>query len=436
MNRLLNKKLKLPTMQKNLLFLAALATSALVGCSNVDELESVVVPSKSALAAQAQAPVVDNSLFPIADDSYSLEGKSALRNFNKLIVHVAPEKGLDRKKIDVDDKQLEEIKIFTDKLLKDAKNDTEKLHIVNKWVKTTIGYNPDPQGQPFSNDSYSVFKNRVAVCQGFSNLMRTMLYTQNIATFAVNGTLLGVGGHAWLYAYADKTWYAADPTNATTPWTLDREKEFATLSAEMALVNIFEDENFVYNYHESRLNIKEVKKSGENLVVPFSINGFRVSSFNPDKALPSNVRNIYLGSNITTIGESMVGLVAHRSSDEAIFVDPKNPRFGSEHGALYRRNHENVLSRLVYIPSQMRSLKIRPVPKLWKNLIYNHPVLEEIILQPGTKSVGSYAIENCPNLKRVYVPTDCKLQENAIFRCSPDVEIFKGNSTGIAKVRM
>lgn len=413
---------------KKTLFSLSFVLLALSACSNADELSGEVMPLATNTSSAAAELEFDTTLFPNPDaKSVELTPRNPLSGFNKLIVNADPKQGLDRNLIDASDEELKEIKAEADNVVKSAKTDVEKLQLLNEWVKKTVKY------MEGDNSSYAVFKNKKAICQGYSNLLRAMLFTQNIPSIPVNGELRGIGGHAWVYAYVDNQWYASDPTNSTNSWPL---KNMPThLLPTMTPINIFEDENFVYDYQDAYLNIKEVKKAGAVLVVPYSVNGFRVGSFNPTQSLPDEVRHVYLGSNIKTIGESLIGLKQHPSQDEAIFVDPKNSEMGSENGILYRRDYKKALSEVLYIPTNMRSVKLRPMEEVDKNTIYNHNMVEEVILPQGTKLLGAYAIEGCPNLKRVYLPADCKVDPQALFKCAPNVEFFKGNSTGIVRVK-
>jgi hypothetical protein len=62
--------------------------------------------------------------------------------------------------------------------------------------------------------------------------------------------------------------------------------------------------------------------------------------------------------------------------------------------------------------------------------------VEEIYFPEGTKKLESYAIENCPKLKRIYVPTTTEVASNAIYNCAADVEIVRGAPNGITNITM
>ncbi len=50
--------------------------------------------------------------------------------------------------------------------------------------------------------------------------------------------------------------------------------------------------------------------------------------------------------------------------------------------------------------------------------IYNHMNVEEIYFPEGTKRIESFAIENCPKLKRLYIPVDAEIAKDALYKIS------------------
>ena len=71
------------------------------------------------------------------------------------------------------------------------------------------------------------------------------------------------------------------------------------------------------------------------------------------------------------------------------------------------------IESLVFIPAAMKSVKLQPIERLEKNIIARHNSIEQLVIVPGTKVMESYAVESCPNLKRVYLPNDCEMQKDA-----------------------
>ena len=51
------------------------------------------------------------------------------------------------------------------------------------------------------------------------------------------------------------------------------------------------------------------------------------------------------------------------------------------------------------------------------------------------KVLEAYAFERCPKLRKVYLPEDCEVQEGAFADRSKEVELVRGDFTGIRRVR-
>ena len=413
-------------MRKNLLLVLTLAASAFMGACSSDEFESsdvsVIPPSTTAEA--------DESLFPVegggklissngADALNVLLKSPSFKMENATTLHNAV----------ITQEQWDEIKAYVDKNLRVEGNDLATYNNVFRWCFDSLTYSYDDAGL----EPYDVFTKRRCVCQGYANLCKTMLLTQGIPAFGVNGYYAAYGAHAWLYAYVDKIWRVCDPTGYRQHGMSELNKYKNDLLVQRTEIEIFEDENFGYNYDEYRLNVCRVKKcNGEALTVPFSVAGFKISSFLLEHSLPSNVRQLYFGTNIQSLGTQGYPLFGRANSVEEAFVAPGNRLISSQDGVIYHGTGTNVY----YIPTAIRRLVLKPMKVIGKNTVYDLPNLEEIVISEGTTTVEDYAFESCPSLKRVYVPQSVtNFSKDALYRCPDDVEILKG-STGIHHVTM
>lgn len=369
----------------------------------------------------------DATLFPTPDKSAQVQtdGRLALRT---LLPKIDNNKCFDMSKLEITEENYQTIKAFTDDLLKDITSDVEKTRAVYEWAKKNISYEYKP------NDPWSVFQNRKGVCHGYANICRVMLFSQNIPSITVLGWYVNAGAHAWNYAYDGEKWVVFDATNGGY-YTASLVDTYKHLVPETADIDLFEDENFVYEYYEKHLNISQVKKADDVLVIPYSTNGFCVGMFCPKSPIPTSVRTIYLGSNIKSLGEGMVGLEKFRSFDDKAHVDPSNRYIGSEDGVVYRRDALRKMSSILYVPTYKPVLKLIPMEVVYKNTIYYCNALEEVVIAEGTKKLDAYAIENCPNLKKVYIPEDCEVHDDAIYECGDQWEIIRGNTTGIQRIK-
>lgn len=336
--------------------------------------------------------------------------------------------------MNITDEQYKEIADFTTELTKNDATQTAKYKTIFNWIVKNIKYEYN------DNDPYPVFKNRKAICQGYSNLLTVMCYSQGIPTMVVNGFLIdqyyGEMGHAWAYTCPDSVWTVSDPTNNGT-FTMKSYGKYGHLSPMTADVNIFKDEVAVYNYADFLLNIKEIHSNSNPLTVPYSTNGFVVNSFNPTVELPEEITEIYIGQNIITLGnsdENNVGLVNKGQCLQAAYVDENNKTLMDHKGIVYKRNGGSPL--LYYIPGAMTFVELLPMEVVEKGLICNHMNVEEIYFPEGTKRIESFAIEKCPKLKRIYIPVDAEIAKDALYQISQPVDIVRGAPSGITNITM
>ena len=348
-----------------------------------------------------------------AKDDGAITHESPAVLVSELLVKAGPEiiKGLGY--ISITQKEYEEIKDFTDQLVKELEKPFDVYSTIFKWVATHVKYT-----NGVNNDPYPVFKNLQGVCQGYANLLSVMLHTQNIPVFIANGMLNPVGGHAWNYVYIDQ-WYVSDPTN-NGHFLMSEPSSYAHLVPLHLDVNLFEDEQFVFNFNEGHLNLREVKKSEKQLIVPFSTNGFQITSFNPDSELPSNIEEIYIGKNIQTLGENLIGLSVHAPNVKHVFVDTANKKMESYGQVVYR------YSFTYYVPASATIIQFKDYETLGKNILHNHPKVETVVIQQGTKKLEAYAFENCPNLQKAYIPEGTTVDVNAFYGVHSNFKIIRG----------
>ena len=334
-------------------------------------------------------------------------------------------------RMEITDDQFLEIAEFTDNLVKGYSSQMDKYDVIFKWITKNIKY-----GQSDPNP-YAVFINKLCVCQGYANLLTVMCHTQDIPTVVVNGFLNGYGvygGHAWAYTCPDNTWVVSDPTNGGS-WKMSNVGGYTHLFPSEADVDLFADERAIYRYYDYSINVDEVTTTENPLNIPYSAGGFVITSFNPSVDLPEAITDVYVGENITTFGETYnMGLNDHGKSLQAIYVDENNPSLMSHKGVVYRKNGDEA--QLYYIPGNMRFIELMPMKIVEKNTIYNHYGVEEIYFPKGTKMIESYAIENCPKLERVYIPDDTEISDDILYNCPSDVEIIRGEPSGIKHVTM
>lgn len=388
------------------------------------------------LAQQESVTFVDNyraPAFPEPDDAELLDG-TPQQNLKALFTAAGPEIINSLGSVVITDVQYQEIKTFTDELVASKTTEKDKYDAICSWVNRNVKYN-NPQNNPenkyYNNDAYDVFKNRFAVCQGYSNLMVVMCMTQGIPAVVVNGYLVSYGmdlGHAWMYGCPDGTWYVSDPTNGTKSWPMKNTASYGYLKPTQADVDIFKDDCAVYNYYDGRLNVKAVSTEEPSFAVPYSVEGFVINSFNPSVDLPEGLVEIYLGQNITTMGEPNMMSLSIKDFGrnlQAIYVHEDNPALMDHKGVVYRKNGDTP--QLYYIPGGMTFIELLPMETVGKNTIYHHKNVKEIYFPEGCKSFEAYDIEKCPKLEKVYIPEDADFPSNALYNCPKNVEVIRGS---------
>ena len=218
----------------------------------------------------------------------------------------------------------------------------------------------------------------------------------------------------------------------TSVWVTNKVNETYAKSYDMDF-SLFEDDACVYNFLNGALNVSEVKNTDASVVtIPYSINGLRVTSFQPNVKLPENVSTLIIGANISTFGDSPSSLNWACGNLEEVVVDPRNNDFDSYKGVVYLRAND---AYPYFIPAGIRRIELRPMKVMDKNVITMLDKLEEIVIADGTERIEDYAVENCPNLKRVYVPSSVTYISSDAFSKCGDYEIIR-TTTGIHNVRL
>lgn len=414
-------------------FLLFALSFVVVSCSHADEdfSEAGKLPSSE----------VQGGIFAEPDGSKELTGTQ-----NNKVKNLLEAIGTDFAKglglgFGIEEWQLTEIKTFTDKLVTGCDTDYKKFLTIYNYVGDEIKYE---SYNYVDNDPYPVFANKKAVCQGYSNLLKVMCYTQNIPAIVVRGNLfynnIFYGAHAWNYVYADGEWHVCDPTNKSTvgggPYAMSSTSYNNTLKVLSIDAVIFEDENFTYTYNDEHLNVHTVKSNNSQVVVPYSVCGYKLTSFNPTATFPTTVEELVIGSNIQTLGRQdyIVGINHYANNVSSIQIDPENEYFESYENVVYEKSGSSY--KLISIAPATKKVELKPITYFDKECaIKDHKNLEVIIFSPGTEVIDAYSVENCPNLHTAYVPTDTEVSADAFYDVAANFQIIRGDYTGIPQIK-
>ena len=172
-------------MKKTLLFAFALTVSAFFAACSSDDLDTTVVnvmpPAVSSEANQSLFPEEGKAKMVSKNGAEALFALLKSPKFNM-------EAATKLHNATITDSQWNAIKEYVDKNLKGA-TETETYKRIFKWCHDSLTYTHDgPSLEP-----YDVFTNRRCICQGYANLCKTMLLTQGIPAFGVNGYYAAYG---------------------------------------------------------------------------------------------------------------------------------------------------------------------------------------------------------------------------------------------------
>lgn len=406
---------------KKLLSLLLASMALLVTACSSDAVELPALPGEDNGNDDTRALFAEDDGAPRLSGTFAEQAQTLLAQVN--VAECTDTMG----RINITPEQYAEIKAFTDDLVAECTSQFAAARKCYTWVCENIKY------EYTDNDPYPVFKNRTGICQGYSNLLFVMLHSQGIPSLITNGYLNPVGGHAWNYVYCANKWYVADATNSRF-YSTSRIDDFKnTLMPYSFDAVLYKENGCWFDYNERQLNICKVESDESIFTVPFSVKGIRVTSFNPSIDLPSNIREVYIGKNIETLGENSVGLVNKAPGVEYIHVDPENESLASYLGAVYLKSGSDY--QLYVIPQAMKCLEMMPVETIYKNTVYRHNGMEVVIIPPGTKSIEDWAFEFCPNLKIAYIPDGVSVAKNAFSGVHPDFVIIRGDYTNIPQIK-
>lgn len=324
---------------------------------------------------------------------------------------VEPRRGLSIDGLRMTEREWHDVRKFTLALVNPSEDKYKQYLSILNWIKKNIKY------EAGDNTAYATYRNRKAVCQGYSNLLKAMCNAIDIPAFVVNGALHDyyskryVGHHAWCYVYVDGGWRVADPTNGGLDFDATATSTYDDYLKLMGVEDVMlEDAQFEYSYEAEHLSVVGVKDTDAvHIVVPYAVVGYEITNFNP-RMYSTSAKYVYLGDNIRAFGEN-----GHRPQDrkprlvQRVLVSPNNKYLEDHKGTLYERRNDSQEFVPIYLPANAKKIYLKGERHVGKNRIHLHAAVEEVIFGEGVETVGSYAIENCPNLKKVYLPNTVKV---------------------------
>jgi hypothetical protein len=169
-------------------------------------------------------------------------------------------------------------------------------------------------------------------------------------------------------------------------------------------------------------------------VIPFSVNNLKITSLNLKSPTPEEVKEIYIGKNITSLGNNFVGLSVNATKVEEFYIDPENSVLESFSSVIYKKNGNSY--EIYLIAPLAKSIELKPIESFDKeSKIKNLNNLESIVFVPGTKNIGAWTVENCPKLHTAYIPEETKVDNGAFKGVASNFKIVRGNYTNIPQIK-
>ena len=130
-----------------------------------------------------EAIVAPSATFPKKDNSQAPSDNPS-KVVSALLLKTGPEIAKGLGDIQIKENEYQEIKEFTDNLVSGLSSANDKYKTIFDWVKTEVKYTYE-----VNNDPYPVFKSKQGICQGYANLLKVMLHSQDIPVLIANGLL-------------------------------------------------------------------------------------------------------------------------------------------------------------------------------------------------------------------------------------------------------
>lgn len=369
---------------------------------------------------------IDPELFAKADASFVTLPEGKAQRAITLLKQYKPQRALNKESLGMSEQEWGEIRDFTRKLV-DPKEDKYKQFLtILGWIRDNIKYK---HGE---NTAYATFRNRSAVCQGYSYLLKAMCHAIDVPALIATGDLHGysaphqrIGGHAWCYVFVEGAWYVADPTNIREAFPIHETNRY-----ERALVIdnfegiLYEDDTFAYTYEDGMLTVHTIKATtAEPIVVPYGTHGVQVSSFNPLFASVREGVRVYLADNIRALGVEGRRPESRAGNKYLLALQPTNQYLEDYKGTVYERGKGQESQIPIYTPPTAK-LYLKGEAVVGKNRLTHHDKVETIVFGEGVRRVEGDAVERCPRLKTVYLPqTATEVAPNAFSGSSFPVKV-------------
>ena len=92
---------------------------------------------------------------------------------------------------------------------------------------------------------------------------------------------------------------------------------------------------------------------------------------------------------------------------------------------------------MLVVAPKVTSIELKAIETFDKeSKLKNLQNLETITFVQGTKTIGAWTVEYCPNLHTVYVPEETVIEENAFTGVASHFKIVRSNFTNIPEINL
>lgn len=420
---------------------------------------SVVSISVTAMPNQREVYAKTEYVQTMLDEKENISPKEYNRIALEFVESLNPDtfKTWDQSIAKMTEEEAREIKAFLDQnIIKGEKNDYQKAKRIYEWIMKNIRY-ASPQDQNVGLRPYDVFKYKVAVCGGYSNLYKAMLNLEGIPSVLVTGNT-SAGAHEWNMVYAEGRWFFSDSTwgSSNEKWFDYGFEQFAKdhMVLDVQQVSTTDENGVIFGFHNG-MAVTGIANGMKTLTVPKKYNGIDVTSvaytvFDEKYALENiilteKVRNVDVENQSKTLKSITVPkeniyyaseegvlftkdfsriLMYPFAKEEKSFVIPKevsnydtketfktpqlseilveegNEKYSSYDGAVYNKDKTNLLT----VPEGKNKIYISRTVVLDNIALNGKQNLKEVILEDGIKEIPPYTFSGCTGLQKIYIP--------------------------------
>jgi len=310
--------------------------------------------------------------------------------------------------------QFDEIASYTaDIIVKGSSSSADKIGAIVRWINGNIEY------ELADNSPYQVFKSRKAVCQGYANLASVMLLSQGLYPIRANGFYCSYGGHAWNYVWDGEYWYVLDPTNSSAVLRMDNLDAYQKNLIPWSLdVTLYCSEEYELSFYERQLTVSSVAVKTEKFIAPESEFNVKVTNVNIRLDLPFSLKSIELDKSYMGFSTCNPMFV---QSLESVEILEENQHIQSYDGCVY----DAAKTCLLFVPGAKKSIVFPPLPLAYKNLLFRNSSLTEVRFDSATLSYEDYVIEECANVRTVYIPKDAVISDNSFVGVAEDCRVIR-----------